>query len=208
VNAATNSVLDSRDLSSFHDGEYVEWNLSGHVKLKLTNLSGGSNTVASALFFDSGAPRVTQMAYDWRDRLIATKQGVETSESTSVNRPIFYVELNNLGETLCSERYDGDTLSITTDSDNDGVPDRPSSGLTGKTGFDIDDQGRVYRTKSYKVTGGTPSDPITSQSWYDRVRAVNCLLDWRVTLGISILSRSHRWQNSSGIHGGKSPGVG
>ena len=28
------------------------------------------------------------MYYDWRDRQIATKSGVETSESTSVNRPI------------------------------------------------------------------------------------------------------------------------
>src|SRR5438034_955779 len=36
----------------------------------------------------SAADRVTQMWYDWRDRQVAVKAGVETSESTSVNRPL------------------------------------------------------------------------------------------------------------------------
>ena len=42
------------------------------------------------------------------------------------NRPIFYVELDNLGEVVAHEQYDGDTVSITTDTTPaDGVPDRP-----------------------------------------------------------------------------------
>ena len=32
--------------------------------------------------------RKADMYYDWRNRLIATKGGVETSESISVNRPM------------------------------------------------------------------------------------------------------------------------
>ena len=71
--------------------------------------------------------RVTEMSYDWRDREIATKSGVQGSESTSVNRPISYQVLDNLGEVTESDMYDGDGLSITTDGNSDGVPDAPSS---------------------------------------------------------------------------------
>ena len=56
--------------------------------------------------------RVTEMSYDWRDREIATKSGVQGSESTSVNRPISYQVLDNLGEATESDMYDGDGLSI------------------------------------------------------------------------------------------------
>ena len=35
--------------------------------------------------------RRTDFAYDWRNRLVAAKAGVEASESTSLNRPVAYV---------------------------------------------------------------------------------------------------------------------
>ena len=71
---------------------------------------------------------------------------------------------------------DGDAIGIYQDTNPaDGVPDRPVPDLLrGKTGFDIDDQGRVYRTKSYSVDpvlGGDPNNPgpaLTSQNWFDR----------------------------------------
>jgi hypothetical protein len=43
-------VLDSRTLSSFTGGQYLVWNLGGHVQLRVTNLSGIS-AVVSGLFF-------------------------------------------------------------------------------------------------------------------------------------------------------------
>ena len=45
------NVLDTRSVSSFVAGEYLVWNLSGHVTLRITNLNGNSNAVMSGLFF-------------------------------------------------------------------------------------------------------------------------------------------------------------
>lgn len=41
--------------------------------------------------------RVTETYYDWRNRPVAVKGGVESSESTSVNRPIRYTDYDNFG---------------------------------------------------------------------------------------------------------------
>src|SRR6202011_6420728 len=49
---ANNPLLDSRSVSSFVNGLYVVWNLSGHVIVKITNTN--SNAVLSGLFFGPG----------------------------------------------------------------------------------------------------------------------------------------------------------
>jgi hypothetical protein len=51
VDASTGTVLDTRTTSSFDGGEYVSWNLSGHIRLVITDLTGGRNAVISGLFF-------------------------------------------------------------------------------------------------------------------------------------------------------------
>ncbi len=51
LDAATGTVLDTETLSSFHGGEYLSWNLSGNVIIKVTNLNPKSNAVVSGLFF-------------------------------------------------------------------------------------------------------------------------------------------------------------
>ncbi len=50
LDAATGTVLDTETLSSFHGGEYLSWNLSGNVAIKVTRL-GGPNAVINGLFF-------------------------------------------------------------------------------------------------------------------------------------------------------------
>jgi hypothetical protein len=50
VDANTNAVLDARTLSNFANGIYVIWNLSGHVKINVTWISG-SSAVVSGVFF-------------------------------------------------------------------------------------------------------------------------------------------------------------
>jgi RHS repeat-associated protein len=53
LDAGSNAVLDTRSLSSYANGKYLVWELSGHVKLKFTDLSPtGWNEVVSGLFFD------------------------------------------------------------------------------------------------------------------------------------------------------------
>jgi hypothetical protein len=51
--AATNGVLDTRTLSGFGGGRYLLWNVSGHVVIRVTNLTG-PNAVVAGLFFGGG----------------------------------------------------------------------------------------------------------------------------------------------------------
>jgi hypothetical protein len=43
-------VLDTRTLSNFVNGIYVIWNLSGHVKINVTWISGSSADVSGVFF--------------------------------------------------------------------------------------------------------------------------------------------------------------
>src|SRR5262249_54044338 len=112
--------------------------------------------------------RVTDYFYDWRDRLVATKSGVETTESTSVNRPITYTEYDNLGEAIAQETYDGDGVTVTTTG---GVPNRPSASLLrSKSTTDFDELGRAYQSKTFSVdpsTGAVSTNPLISKSWFN-----------------------------------------
>jgi YVTN family beta-propeller protein len=57
---SNNNVLDSRSASSFVGGQYLVWNLSGHVIVRITNLNANSNAVLSGLLFGtSGSPTGT-----------------------------------------------------------------------------------------------------------------------------------------------------
>ncbi len=51
LDADSGAVLDTRNISSFSRGEYLVWNLRGHVDLRVTP-TAGVNAVASALFFN------------------------------------------------------------------------------------------------------------------------------------------------------------
>ena len=47
---ATGTVLDSKTASSFLNGQYLVWNMRGHVTITITR-NAGPNPVASGLFF-------------------------------------------------------------------------------------------------------------------------------------------------------------
>ena len=74
----------------------------------------------------TAAARVTQNFYDWRDRLVASKQGVQANENDGTHRPIFYYQYDNLSEVVTSQRYDGDGVTLTYTA---GVPNPPSASL-------------------------------------------------------------------------------
>ena len=50
---ANNNLLDARSVASFFGGQYLAWNLSGHVIVRITNTHPGLNAVVSGLFFDA-----------------------------------------------------------------------------------------------------------------------------------------------------------
>jgi hypothetical protein len=54
LDADTGAVLDTRAITNFSGGAYLVWNLRGHVKLKITEVSG-INAVLSGIFFGSGS---------------------------------------------------------------------------------------------------------------------------------------------------------
>jgi hypothetical protein len=56
LDAGTGTVLDTRVLSagSFHNGEYLVWNIKGHVKFEV-DYNGGYNAVISGIFFGGPA---------------------------------------------------------------------------------------------------------------------------------------------------------
>jgi RHS repeat-associated protein len=117
----------------------------------------------------AAAPRVTQYFYDWRDRLVARKDGVQPAEDTTTHRPIFYTEYDNRGEAIAQEQYDGDGVTITTGSD--GVPSKPPAALLrARSTTEYDDQGRIFRTHVYEVdqsTGTVSTSSLTTNTWYD-----------------------------------------
>jgi hypothetical protein len=69
LDAASGASLDSRSASSFHGGEYLAWNLTGHVTIRVTR-QGGANAAVSGLFF--GVPAVTSVQFLTSD---STTQG-------------------------------------------------------------------------------------------------------------------------------------
>ena len=50
LDANTGAVLDTRGISSFPNGMYLVWNISGHAKINATR-TAGNNAVVSGVFF-------------------------------------------------------------------------------------------------------------------------------------------------------------
>lgn len=100
--------------------------------------------------------------------LVATKSGVLLSsgspnpsgETDGVHRPITFSVLDNLGETLRTYQYDGDTVPLSdfaTAAATDVIPTADASKVRALTVNSYDDQGRVYRTQVFDIdqTNGT-----------------------------------------------------
>ncbi len=150
------------DLTMVKELEYDGGGVGDGNVTKTTDIPGGG-----------AANRVNQVWYDWRNRPVVTKSGVEVSEATDVNRPIVYLDYDNLNEVTKTRSYDGDTVSITTTS---GVPNAPSSSLLRAQSEALyDEQNRVYRTLTYSVsssTGTVSTDSLATNHWYDRTGRV------------------------------------
>ncbi len=135
---------------------------------------GGDGNLTSVTQYPGGGadPRVSQMFYDWRDRLVATKSAIDASENASDNTHfIYYTEYDNQDRPIADYTYDGDGVTIV-DADNNGVPDKPSDSLLrAETETDYDNRGRVFRSTVYSVnpsTGSESSNGLVTAYWYDR----------------------------------------
>ncbi|MGA2716917.1 MAG: hypothetical protein ABSG41_27840, partial [Bryobacteraceae bacterium] len=69
IDPSSGSVLDTRTLTSFSAGQYPVWNITGHVTIQVTQLSG-PNAVISAVFFDTaGAAPVGSTLFEKLDTI-------------------------------------------------------------------------------------------------------------------------------------------
>jgi RHS repeat-associated protein len=128
---------------------------------------GDSNLTQLTLFpGGSAVNRVTNYFYDWRDRLVATKDGVQSTEATTVHRPIVFTTFDNLDEATKVQQFDGDGVTLTFSG---GVPVAPSNTLLrAEVDLSYDDQGRVYQTQVGKVdpvNGGAPTVFLNTNLW-------------------------------------------
>jgi RHS repeat-associated protein len=70
-------------------------------------LTGDGNLTSMTTYPGGDAdPRVTEMFYDWRDRLVIEKDGTQASESTS--RPLTYWDYNDQNQVISRREYDGE----------------------------------------------------------------------------------------------------
>jgi RHS repeat-associated protein len=133
---------------------------------------GNGNLTQSVALPGIGANRVREFAYDWRDRLVASKSGVEAVEAESVNRQVSWQSYDNLGQVISRAQYDGDGVAITADADNDGVPDAPDPAKRRRFSRSFyDNQGRMFRGQEYLVdqsSGAVYDVKLQSDSWFDQ----------------------------------------
>jgi RHS repeat-associated protein len=130
---------------------------------------GDGNLTQQTVYPGGSAPnRVSQFFFDWRDRQVASKAGVQPSEDTTTHRPIIYTTYDNLNEPTLVQHFDGDGATITT---TNGVPVAPSSSLLrAEVGASYDNQGRVYQTQVYSVnqsTGAVSTYALTTNTYFN-----------------------------------------
>ncbi|MCY2999550.1 MAG: PEP-CTERM sorting domain-containing protein [Planctomycetota bacterium] len=137
-----------------------------------SNGVGNGNLTKTTALVGIGTDRVNQFAYDFRDRQVATKIGVETIESESTNRPVMYQVYDNMGRVTSRSQYDGDGVSIQTDANNDGTPDMPNALRRRRLSNTLyDNQSRVFRSEEILVdqsTGAAGSIKLQNEAWYDK----------------------------------------
>lgn len=108
-----------------------------------------------------------QSLYDWRNRLVGEKLGVQSTESASVHRPIYYHTLDNLGEVTGTFQYDADGMSLSDFSS--GQPSADAGKLRAEQLTSYDEQQRPYLYQTYEVnqtTGAVSSTNILSTNLY------------------------------------------
>jgi YD repeat-containing protein len=174
-NTGTSNMVEI-SANVYDNGGVGDSNLTESIQFPLPPAGEGEGEGAAASTF-----RVTEMYYDWQDRMIATKSGALVTEVTSgtsgafaidglsdwleldpsgetsdgVNRPIVYDTLDNLGETTAEYVYAGNGLTLAS-LNNNGVPSSSYSGdLRAESTTDYDAQWRVYETDVDSVDQST-----------------------------------------------------
>ncbi|MDG3003703.1 NPCBM/NEW2 domain-containing protein [Paludisphaera mucosa] len=158
VDAATGQVLDTRSISSFRDGVYLTWNVSGHVLFRITS-TASSSAVVSGVFFDAALPSPpsgadTTTRGDW----IGTYGG---SGQLMLNNPSAlpsYASVTTSGASAWT--WAATTTNVRGLLTPDGSK-RQASAWYSSSGFTIDvnlTDGKSHKVSLYAVDWGGPSN--------------------------------------------------
>ena len=183
INAATGAVLDSRSISSFNGGIYLQWAVSGNIEIVVTNL-GGPNAVLSGLFFDTptaGTTYVTKIdattqgnwfgtygtqAYDIVGNLasIPSYAGITTSGASTLLFSGFASTPQALEDAIGTGRVAAAWSASTSFTINVSLSDGQAHALT-LYAVDWNNQGRVEQIQIIDPTTGTVLDTETLASF-------------------------------------------
>jgi hypothetical protein len=111
------------------------------------------------------ADRVTNYWSDWRDRRVAEKDGVESTETDGVNRPLIVTTYDNLNEVTQAQQYAGDGVTPSISGGVLSLPSGTAADLRAQTITSFDELGRVYQTQQYDVnpsSGSVSSSALTT----------------------------------------------
>jgi len=173
-------------------------------------IGDGNLTEITAMPGGDADDRVTDCFYDWRNRPMAIKVGIQGDESltTDTQRPIYYFVYDNLNQITESQQYDGDDVNITITG---GVPEAPSSSLLrAKMTTTFDDLGRVYRESIYSVdsTDGSVGSSLDTNTWYDKRGNVIKILHPTGLVSKLVYDGAGRMTTVSYTNGGSDPSPG
>ena len=98
-------MLDTQSLKNFTQGIYLVWNLSGHVKLQITN-TGNSNGVLAGIFLGGPGASIPSSPFTWGSETpvyTPCDSGCRIRMQLIPNRvAYYYVERTNNGQITTS----------------------------------------------------------------------------------------------------------
>jgi hypothetical protein len=175
VDATTNAILDTRGISSFNNGVYLIWNISGSVKINVMETAGGS-AVLSGAFWGNGTlisvsvnPPTAILAAGQTEQFTATVLGTTNQEvnwsTSSASGVVLTTGLFAAPVTIASNQ----TVTVTAQSVTD--PTKMGSATitltTGATanfmGIDTTTQGNwrgMYGGDGYTIADDSQSIPV------------------------------------------------
>ena len=87
LDPTTYTVLDTRSVTAFANGEYLVWNVRGHVTIQITNAPGSANAVVSGVFIAPAATSTTDATPAVSPTDTSTASPISSPSATPTDTP-------------------------------------------------------------------------------------------------------------------------
>ena len=170
LNAQNGNILDSRTMEAFQNGQYLVWNLSGHVQIQLAHLAGANAAISGLFFSPPGTPvvlglsqqsgaigaSITVFGYNFGAGGTLTFNGTTAAPSqwsnTSITAPVPTGATNGPVVVSVSGKQSGTNTNFT-------VLAGQTLQFLGSNGFTQGSWEGIYGTDGYNVINLTPAYP-------------------------------------------------